>query len=184
MSEEKNNEETQSIEEELEEQLEVHEESEVEEVEDELETLKNEVIALQDKYARVHADFDNIKKRLEREKYQALEYANEKFAKDIIPVLDALDGAIKAKDMEADPATLLEKVSEGVELTMKQFLNVLEKHGVTAVSEDEPFDPNVHHAVQQVDSPEHESGQIVSTFQKGYKYKERTLRDAMVVIAN
>ncbi|MEE8588319.1 MAG: nucleotide exchange factor GrpE [Sulfurimonadaceae bacterium] len=184
MSEEKKNEETQSIEEELEEQLEAQEESDVEEVEDELETLKNEVIALQDKYARVHADFDNIKKRLEREKYQALDYANEKFAKDIIPVLDALDGAIKAKDMEADPETLLEKVSEGVELTMKQFLNVLEKHGVTAVSEDEPFDPNVHHAVQQVDSPDHESGQIVSTFQKGYKYKERTLRDAMVVIAN
>lgn len=184
MSEEKNNEETQSIEEELEEQLEAKEENEIEEVEDELETLKNEVAALQDKYARVHADFDNIKKRLEREKYQALEYANEKFAKDIIPVLDALDGAIKAKDMEADPAVLLEKVSEGVELTMKQFLNVLEKHGVTPVNEDEPFDPNVHHAVQQVDSPDHETGQIVSTFQKGYKYKERTLRDAMVVIAN
>lgn len=184
MSEEKKNEETQSIEEELEEQLEAQEESDVEEVEDELVTLQNEVATLQDKYARVHADFDNIKKRLEREKYQALDYANEKFAKDIIPVLDALDGAIKAKDMEADPETLLEKVSEGVELTMKQFLNVLEKHGVTAVSEDEPFDPNVHHAVQQVDSPDHESGQIVSTFQKGYKYKERTLRDAMVVIAN
>lgn len=184
MSEEKKNEETQSVEEELEEQLEAHEESEIEEVEDELVTLQNEVAALQDKYARVHADFDNIKKRLEREKYQALEYANEKFAKDIIPVLDALDGAIKAKDMEADPQTLLEKVSEGVELTMKQFLTVMEKHGVTAVSEDEPFDPNVHHAVQQVDSPDHESGQIVSTFQKGYKYKERTLRDAMVVIAN
>jgi molecular chaperone GrpE len=55
---------------------------------------------------------------------------------------------------------------------------------VTQVSEEEPFDPNVHHAVQQVDSEDHESGQIVSTFQKGYKYKERTLRDAMVVIAN
>jgi len=184
MSEEQKKEETQSIEEELEEQLEAQEESDVEEVEDELVTLQNEVAALQDKYARVHADFDNIKKRLEREKYQALDYANEKFAKDIIPVLDALDGAIKAKDMEADPETLLEKVSEGVELTMKQFLSVLEKHGVTAVSEDEPFDPNVHHAVQQIDSPDHESGQIVSTFQKGYKYKERTLRDAMVVIAN
>ena len=184
MSEEKKNEETQSIEEELEEQLEAQEESDIEEVEDELVTLQNEVATLQDKYARVHADFDNIKKRLEREKYQALDYANEKFAKDIIPVLDALDGAIKAKDMEADPETLLEKVSEGVELTMKQFLSVLEKHGVTAVNEDEPFDPNVHHAVQQVDSPDHESGQIVSTFQKGYKYKERTLRDAMVVIAN
>ena len=184
MSEKQKNEEIPSVEEELEEQLEAQEESDIEEVEDELVTLQNEVAALQDKYARVHADFDNIKKRLEREKYQALDYANEKFAKDIIPVLDALDGAIKAKDMEADPETLLEKVSEGVELTMKQFLSVLEKHGVTAVNEDEPFDPNVHHAVQQIDSPDHESGQIVSTFQKGYKYKERTLRDAMVVIAN
>ena len=79
MSEEKKNEETQSVEEELEEQLEAQEESDIEEVEDELVTLQNEVAALQDKYARVHADFDNIKKRLEREKYQALDYANEKF---------------------------------------------------------------------------------------------------------
>jgi molecular chaperone GrpE len=121
---------------------------------------------------------------LEKEKYQALEYSNEKFAKDLIPVIDALEGAIKAKDADAEPASLLEKVSEGVELTMKQFLSVLEKHGVTPVCEDEPFDPNIHNAVQQVESPDHESGEIVSTFQKGYKYKERTLRDAMVVIAN
>jgi molecular chaperone GrpE len=184
MSEEKKNEETQSIEEELEEQLEAKEESEVEEVEDELETLKNEVAALQDKYARVHADFDNIKKRLEREKYQALEYAQEKFAKDLIPVVDALAMAIEASKSEANAEELLAKMTEGVELTMKQFLSTLEKHGVVQVPDDAPFDPNVHHAVQQVDSDEHESGQIVSTFQKGYKYKERTLRDAMVVIAN
>ncbi len=150
----------------------------------ELDTLKAALAASEDRYHRVHADFENIRKRLEKEKYQALEYSNEKFAKDLIPVLDALEGAIKAKSAEADPQSLLEKVSEGVELTMKQFLSVLEKHGVTPVPEDEPFDPNIHHAVQQVDSPDHESGQIVSTFQKGYKYKERTLRDAMVVIAN
>ncbi|HIC43001.1 MAG TPA: nucleotide exchange factor GrpE, partial [Sulfurimonas sp.] len=137
-------------------------------------------------YLRVHADFENIKKRLEKEKYQALEYSNEKFAKDLIPVIDALEGAIKAKDAQVDtePAQLLEKVSEGVDLTMKQFLNILEKHGVTPVSEDEPFDPNIHNAVQQMDSANHETGEIVSTFQKGYKYKGRTLRDAMVIIAN
>jgi len=152
--------------------------------ENELETLRAALAASEDRYHRVHADFENIKKRLEKEKYQALEYSNEKFAKDLIPVLDALEGAIKAKDADADPASLLEKVSEGVELTMKQFLSTLEKHGVTPVSEDEPFDPNVHNAVQQMDSEDHETGEIVSTFQKGYKYKERTLRDAMVVIAN
>ncbi len=150
----------------------------------ELETLQAELAAMKDKYARVHADFDNIKKRLEREKYQALEYANEKFAKDLIPVVDSLGMAIGAAEIEAEPAVLLEKLKEGVELTMKQLLGVLEKHGVTPVDESEPFDPNIHNAVQSVDSPDHESGAIVNTFQKGYRYKERTLRDAMVVIAN
>ncbi len=150
----------------------------------ELETIQAELASFKDKYARVHADFDNIKKRLEREKYQALEYAHEKFAKDLIPVVDSLGMAIGAAEIEAEPAVLLEKLKEGVELTMKQLLGVLEKHGVTPVDETEAFDPNIHNAVQRVDSPDHESGAIVNTFQKGYRYKERTLRDAMVVIAN
>lgn len=150
----------------------------------ELETITAELASLKDKYARVHADFDNIKKRLEREKYQALEYANEKFAKDLIPVVDSLSMAIGATAIEADANVLLEKLKEGVELTMKQLLSVLEKHGVTPVDENEPFNPDIHNAVQRVDSDEHESGAIVNTFQKGFRYKERTLRDAMVVIAN
>jgi molecular chaperone GrpE len=150
----------------------------------ELETIQAELASFKDKYARVHADFDNVKKRLEREKYQALEYANEKFAKDLIPVVDSLSMAISAAQIEAEPAVLLEKLQEGVELTMKQLLSVLEKHGVTPVDENEPFNPDIHNAVQRVDSPDHESGAIVNTFQKGFRYKERTLRDAMVVIAN
>ncbi len=150
----------------------------------ELETIQAELASLKDTYARVHADFDNIKKRLEREKYQALEYANEKFAKDLIPVVDSLSMAIGATAIEADANVLLEKLKEGVELTMKQLLSVLEKHGVTPVDETEPFNPDIHNAVQRVDSDEHESGAIVNTFQKGFRYKERTLRDAMVVIAN
>ena len=160
-------------------------EEEAAEVGNDLDRVQQELEQLKDKYARVHADFDNIKKRLEREKYQALEYAQEKFAKDLIPVVDSLEMAIKAVEAEGmEAGELLSKVKEGVELTMKQFLSALEKHGITPVDENAPFDPNIHHAVQQVDSPEHESGQIVSTFQKGNKYKERTLRDAMVVIAN
>ena len=92
--------------------------------------------------------------------------------------------AIGAAQIDAEPAVLLEKLQEGVELTMKQLLSVLEKHGVTPVDESEPFNPDIHNAVQRVDSPDHESGAIVNTFQKGFRYKERTLRDAMVVIAN
>ncbi|MDP3120704.1 MAG: nucleotide exchange factor GrpE [Sulfuricurvum sp.] len=168
---------------EIEEQV-VLEESDVQEEKDELTKVKEELASLKDTYARVHADFDNIKKRLEREKYQALEYSNEKFAKDLIPVVDSLSMAIAATAIEAEPVVLLEKLQEGVELTLKQMLSVLEKHGVTPVDESHPFDPEIHNAVQKVDSDAHESGEIVNTFQKGYKYKERTLRDAMVVIAN
>lgn len=167
----------------IEEQV-VLEENGVEEEKDELTKVKEELASLKDTYARVHADFDNIKKRLEREKYQALEYSNEKFAKDLIPVVDSLSMAISATAIEAQPEVLLEKLQEGVELTLKQMLSVLEKHGVTPVDESHPFDPEIHNAVQKVDSDAHESGEIVNTFQKGYKYKERTLRDAMVVIAN
>ena len=157
---------------------------EVEETQDEIELLKAEIAELKDKYARVHADFDNIKKRLEREKYTAVEYANEKFAKDMIPVLDALDGAINYINSDADKTELFDKLKEGVELTHKQFLTSLEKHGVTRVNHDEPFDPNIHNAVQSVENEDVESGEIVQTFQTGYKYKNRPLREAMVIVAN
>ena len=158
--------------------------AEAEAVENELDLLQDELAELKDKYARVHADFDNIKKRLEREKYTAVEYANEKFAKDMIPVVDSLEMALKSAEADAEPQELIEKLKEGIELTLKQFTTALEKHGVTMVSHEEPFDPNIHNAVQSVDHDEVESGQIVQTFQRGYKYKERPLREAMVVVAN
>ncbi len=158
--------------------------AEAEAVENEFDLLQAEMSELKEKYARVHADFENIKKRLEREKYTAVEYANEKFAKDMIPVMDALDGALKSVEGEADKAELFDKLKEGIELTHKQFLTQLEKHGVARVSHDEPFDPNIHNAVQSMDSEDVESGQIVQTFQTGYKYKERPLREAMVIVAN
>jgi molecular chaperone GrpE len=159
-------------------------EAEGQAAENEIELLQKELNEFKDKYARVHADFDNIKKRLEREKYTAVEYANEKFAKDMIPVVDSLQMALKSAEADAAPEELIEKLKEGIELTLKQFMTALEKHGVTMVSHDEPFDPNIHNAVQSVDHPEVESGQIVETFQTGYKYKDRPLREAMVVVAN
>jgi len=181
--EEKIEQETLQEEQELE-QMEQEAQADVEAVESEVELLQAEIAQLKDKYARVHADFDNIKKRLEREKYTAVEYANEKFAKDMIPVLDALDGALKSAEGDADKAELFDKLKEGIELTRKSFLTQLEKHGVTLVAHDEPFDPNIHNAVQAVDSEEVASGEIVETFQTGYKYKDRPLREAMVVVAN
>ena len=158
--------------------------TEEEMVEGELDILQAEIAMLKDKYARVHADFDNIKKRLEREKYTAVEYANEKFAKDMIPVMDSLQGAMASVQSDAKPEDLIEKLKEGIELTLKQFTSALEKHGVTMVSHEEPFDPNIHNAVQSVEKEDVETGQIVQTFQTGYKYKDRPLREAMVVVAS
>ncbi len=159
-------------------------EAEAEAVENEFDLLQAELAALKDKYARVHADFDNIKKRLEREKYTAVEYSNERFAKDMIPVMDALQMALTSTATVTDPQEHLDKLNEGIELTLKQFTTSLEKHGITMVAHDEPFDPNIHNAVQAVDSDTVESGQIVQTFQTGYKYKNRPLREAMVIVAN
>lgn len=158
--------------------------AEAEAVENEFNLLQEELNTLKDKYARVHADFENIKKRLEKEKYTAVEYSNEKFAKDMIPVMDSLQMAKASLLVDADAGELLIKLKEGIDLTLKQFSIALEKHGVVMVSHDEPFDPNIHNAVQAIDSENVESGQIVQTFQTGYKYKNRPLREAMVIVAN
>ena len=187
MSKKRNEEELNKQQEEQQENVETAEEQlekDEKEAQNELEKLQNELEQFKDKYARVHADFENVKKRLEKEKYQAIEYANEKFAKDMIPVLDSLEGALRAAEGEAACEDLLAKMKEGIELTYKLFLTNLEKHGVEKVSHDEPFDPNIHNAVQSVDHDEIESGEIVQTFQTGYKYKGRPLREAMVVVAN
>ncbi|MDY0116060.1 MAG: nucleotide exchange factor GrpE [Sulfurimonadaceae bacterium] len=158
--------------------------AEAEAVVNEFDLLQTELAELKEKYARVHADFENIKKRLEREKYSAVEYANEKFAKDMIPVMDSLQMALASTNAQLAADELLAKLKEGIELTIKQLSTSFEKHGVVMVSHDEPFDPNIHNAVQSVDSDQVESGQIVQTFQTGYKYKDRALREAMVIVAN
>jgi len=137
----------------------------------------------EDKFLRTHADFENIKKRLEKEKYQAIDYASEKFAKDLLSTIDTLEMALSSANSDIDANELIGKLKEGVELTIKNVMSTFEKHDISVV-ETEEFDPQVHNAVMQVESENHESGQIVQVMQKGYMYKERLLRPAMVSIAN
>jgi len=137
----------------------------------------------EDKFLRTHADFDNIKKRLEKEKYQAIDYASEKFAKDLLTTIDTLEIALQSATSEGSSDELIEKLKEGIELTIKSVMTTFEKHDISVVETDE-FDPQVHNAVMQVQSDNHENGQIVQVMQKGYMYKDRLLRPAMVSICS
>ena len=137
----------------------------------------------EDKFLRTHADFENIKKRLEKEKYSAIDYASEKFAKDLLAPIDALQMAILSTSADIPAEDLVEKLKEGIELTVKAFNKAFEKHDINEVEYDE-FNPDFHNAVMKADSDDVESGQIVMVMQKGYKIKDRLLREAMVSVAN
>ncbi len=155
------------------------------EEEETIESVKKELNTLQEKYVKVYADFDNTKKRLEKDKWNAIDYAVEGFAKDLLNSLDSLDMAMKsAENKEADPKELLEKLIEGLKLTSGQFETVLTKNNIEKIETDGDFDPNIHNAVLQVDAPEgKKAGDIVDVMQQGYKLKSRTLRPAMVSVA-
>ena len=92
--------------------------------------------------------------------------------------------ALNSANVDLSAEELLPKLKEGIELTIKSFITTFEKHNITKVDTTGEFDPNMHNAVMQVDSQNHESGQIVSELQKGYMLKDRLLRPSMVSIAN
>lgn len=143
---------------------------------------ENKAKEAQENYLRTHADFENVKKRLEKEKYQAIDYASEKFAKDMLSTIDTLEMALASANGDANAEDLIGKLKEGIELTLKNVMNTFEKHNITVVETDS-FDPQIHNAVMQVESADKQSGEIVQVMQKGYMYKERLLRPAMVSIA-
>ena len=139
----------------------------------------------EEKVLRIHADFDNSKKRIEKDKANAVAYANEAFASDMLSILDSFESAFASIDQidPDDAADALAKIKEGLELTYNQTLSVLKKHGVEEVAHEGEFDPEMHQAIMQVESDEHTPGHIVQVMQKGYKMKDRTLRAAMVSTA-
>ncbi len=147
-----------------------------------IEQLQEEIEKLKDENLREHADFENIKKRLEKEKYQAISYAHEGFARDLLPIVDALENALLSSS-EDEENEVIKKYKEGIELTLEQFKKCFDKHDIKAVSCEGEFDPNVHEALMKVESETVKSGHIVQTLQKGYTIKERVLRPAMVSIA-
>ncbi len=151
----------------------------------EIDLLRNQLNELEDKYLREKADFENIKKRMEKEKMMAISYAHEVFARDLLPIIDALEMALYSSEVDESVQTeaLLAKVKDGINLTIDQFKKTFEKHGIELVNIEGEFNPNFHEAVMQLDSKDKNAGEILQVFQKGYKIKDRVLRPAMVSIA-
>ena len=149
---------------------------------DPLEAARSEAADYKDKYLRAHADFENAKKRLEKDKANAVSYANESFAKDILAVLDSFDSALSAIESadEENTSDVLENMKEGVNLTYNQLKKILEKNHIKEIDCEGEFNPEVHQAIMQIESENHEVGDVVQVMQKGYTIKDRVLRPAMV----
>ncbi len=149
---------------------------------DPLEAALVEAADYKDKYLRAHADFENSKRRLEKDKMNAVAYANESFAKDILAVIDSFENALASIESadEENASDVLKQMKEGVNLTYEQLKKILEKNHIKEVDCSGEFNPEVHQAIMQVESDEHEEGDVVQVMQKGYTIKDRILRPAMV----
>ena len=146
----------------------------------ELMAKTEELQTLNDRYLRLAAEFENYKRRTQRDQGDTIRFANEKLLKDLLPTVDNLERALQCSRKQADSEGFL----EGVELTYKQFLDTLEKLGVSQVASiGEPFDPAKHQAVGQIESSTIAENCIVDEYQKGYFLQDRILRPAMVTVS-
>jgi molecular chaperone GrpE len=147
--------------------------------------LESQVADLTDRLLRAHAEIDNIRKRAEREKADTAKYAISKFARDIVGVSDNFQRAIAAVPPGAanrDPA--LKSLVDGVSMSEREFLQVLERHGLKRIDPTgEIFNPHLHQAVMEQPNAELPAGTVLQVLQAGYSIGERVLRPAMVVVA-
>ncbi len=148
--------------------------------------LEKERDQLKDNVLRALAETDNVRKRANRQIEEARLYAVEKFARDLLNVADNLSRAVEAVPPESRGimTDAVKTALEGVELTQKELVTVLSRHGVTAIdsSPGAAFDPNMHQAVTQVPS-EHPAGSVAELYQSGWRIGDRTLRAALVAVS-
>ena len=143
----------------------------------EVEKLKAERDALLDRLARLQAEFDNARKRAVREQQEFREFAAADVIKNILPALDSFERALKADGDSSE-------FRNGIELIYRQFQDALQKTGVQPIAAvGQPFDPRIHEAIEMVDTAEVPDHQVLDELQRGYKYKDRLLRPAMVRVA-
>ncbi len=152
------------------------------ELQAELESKEEELKQTHDRMLRVSADYENFKKRSAREIAEFRKYANQALLKEMLPVVDNLELAMKSTEGNRD---IDKSLVEGLEITRNEILKVMEKFHVKPVKAiGEPFDPEFHEAVMRQESDEFPENTVISEFQKGYLIHNRLLRPAMVVVAS
>jgi molecular chaperone GrpE len=146
---------------------------------DELEALRGELEQLKAQSLLERADLDNQRKRIAREIDNARRFANERLLGDLLPVFDSLDAGLVAAGADASP------LRDGLELTYKQLLKVAGENGLSVLDPaGEPFNPEHHQAISQVQAPGVAADSVAQVFQKGYLLNGRLLRPALVVVAS
>ncbi len=148
-----------------------------------LAAAREEVEALKDQALRGQAEAENIRRRAARDVENAHKFALEKFTSELLPVIDSLEKAVEAAGSGADSADA-NAIGEGVELSLKLFLDVLEKTGISRIHPvGEPFDPQLHEAMAMVENPDAEPNSVLDVMQAGYTLNGRLVRAAMVVVS-
>jgi molecular chaperone GrpE len=147
----------------------------------ELAARDEELKSLNDKYLRLAAEFDNYKRLAQRDQRDQIRFGNEHLLRELLPVVDNLERAIKA----AKDNTSTDGLIQGIELTLKQLQGVLGKFGVQSIpTMGQPFDPTGHQAVASVPSTKVPDKHVVEEFQRGYRLHDRVLRPAMVTVSS
>lgn len=148
-------------------------------VEEQLQQLEKEKADIYDQLLRQRAEFENVRKRLDREAEEKRRFAESKLVESLLPVLDGLERAL-ASLPEGGP----EGFGQGVELIYQQFLDTLTQAGLKPFeSVGQPFDPFYHHAVERVETTEYPDHQVLEEMQRGYLFKDKVLRPALVKVA-
>ncbi|MED4585675.1 nucleotide exchange factor GrpE [Brevibacillus choshinensis] len=133
----------------------------------------------QNRMLRAMADMDNLRRRARKEQEDLAKYASQKVVEELLPILDNFERALAA-DKEA---MTLESLLTGVDMVYRQMVQVFDKEGLAVIqAKGQPFDPHVHQAVMQTQDPEFDSGVVVEELQKGYMFKDRVVRPAMVKV--
>ncbi|MBF0559207.1 MAG: nucleotide exchange factor GrpE [Nitrospirae bacterium] len=146
-----------------------------------VEAILAEVEDMRSKYLRLYAEFENYKKKVQRDREEFMKYANEAMAYELLPAIDNLEMALKHAG-EGGPVS--DALAQGVENTLREINRTLEKFGIVAIEAlHKAFDPSYHHAMSQVERSDVESNTVVEEFRKGYLYKDKVLRASLVAVS-